>query len=85
VQKVSLVTDDGATWEVILCENGNPFAGNCAYTASGEIDIEGSINAPLLALAGISGGTFADALRTGHLWVLFDGGADGSGRYVRII
>ena len=85
VQRVSLITDDGAGWEVLLCENGNPIVGDCSYNASGEVDIEGAVNAPLLGLAGITGGTFFDALRLGHLFVLFDSGADGSGRFVRII
>ena len=84
VQKASLVSDDGSTWEVVLCENGG-LAGDCAYDASGNLDIEGAINAPMLGLAGINGATFNSALRNGRLWIRLDNGANGTGNYIRII
>lgn len=84
VQKASLVADDGSTWEVVLCENGG-LAGDCIYNATGNLDIEGAINAPMLGLAGITGGTFNTALRNGRLWIRLDDGGNGTGRYVRII
>jgi hypothetical protein len=83
VTKVSLVAD-GATWEVVLCENGG-LAGDCTYDGTGNLDIDGALNATMFNLAGISGGTFVNALRNGQLWIRLDDGADGSGNYVRIL
>jgi hypothetical protein len=80
VQKAAIVSD-GASWEVVLCENGG-MAGNCLYDSSGNLDIHGPVN---LVLAGVSGGDFHEALANGQAWIRLDGGSNGSGFYIRII
>ena len=83
VTKVSLMPHVGG-WEVTLCENGGP-AGDCAYNASGNLDMSGAITPLMLFHGGATGGGFADALETTGLYILLNGGAEGSGIYVRII
>jgi hypothetical protein len=81
VTKASLTN---GTWHVVLCENGG-LAGDCTYDATGNLDISGAINGPMLGLAGITGGMFATTLRGGNLWIYLNDGVDGTGNFVRII
>jgi len=75
VTKVSLQRDD-VPWpagSIILCENGNPAAGDCTYDADGRLDIEGAI-VPAMFPTGLNGGALITALQSGHLLLVFNDG-----------
>jgi hypothetical protein len=84
VTRVSLVSDQG-DWpgEIVLCENGTS-AGDCTYDATGNLDLEGYLVAPMFP-PGLTGGQFVTTLQSEHLSVRLNGGTEGVGTYQRII
>jgi hypothetical protein len=82
--KVSLRRSDGS-WpgEIVICENGGS-AGDCTYDDSGNLDLEGVIVGPMFP-PGVTGGMFIQTLQGELLEILINGGAAGSGIFVRLI
>ena len=62
VVQLAYLTPVSGGWQVVLCRNGGPVDDDCAYDASGNLDIEGAITPSMLIAAGVSVSTFRNTL-----------------------